>query len=145
MLREMNAWNNNHHFTEEIFRIPFIVLPTSLILHPDPGYVPAIVYAVLRMQGQFEHSSTKFNLGGLRYIIADNRYHRIHHSFEQGHWHKNFGSFTPLWDVIFGTARFPQRNEWPSVGLLEIDEPKTLSDFLWRPFRKRSLPAIPRA
>jgi sterol desaturase/sphingolipid hydroxylase (fatty acid hydroxylase superfamily) len=142
-LREMSAWNNNHHFTEEIFRIPFVVLPTSIILQPDPGYVPAIIYTVLRMQGQFEHSSTKCHLGILRYIIADNRYHRIHHSVEREHFNKNFGSFTPLWDMIFGTARLPQRKEWPNVGLAEIDEPKTLSDFLWRPFRKRSLHAMP--
>ena len=144
-LREMNAWNNNHHFTEEIVRVPFIVLPTSLFLQPDPGYVPAIIYVVLRMQGQFEHSSTKFNLGILRYIIADNKYHRIHHSLEHQHWNKNFGSFTPLWDMIFGTARFPQKKEWPNVGLPEICEPKTLSDFLWRPFRKQSLSATRRA
>src|SRR5882724_7635871 len=107
-LREMSAWNNNHHFTEEIFRIPFIVLPASLILQPDPGYVPPIIVAVLAMQAQFEHSSTKFNLGILRYVIADNRFHRIHHSLEQQHWNKNFGSFTLVWDIIFGTTRFPQ-------------------------------------
>ena len=28
-LQEMNAWNSNHHFTEEIFRMFFIVIPMS--------------------------------------------------------------------------------------------------------------------
>lgn len=136
-LREMNSWNNNHHFTEEIFRIPFVFIPLSLFFQGDPGYVPAIIIYILRIQGQFEHSSTKFNLGILRYIIPDNRYHRIHHSIEQKHWNKNFGFSTPLWDIIFGTVWFPQQNEWPNVGLPKIDEPKTLPDFLWRPFRKQ--------
>ncbi len=140
-LREMNAWNSNHHFTEEIFRIPFVAIPLSLLFQGDPGYVPAIIIYVMRMQGQFEHSSTKFNLGFLRYIIADNRYHRIHHSIEQRHWNKNFGFFTPLWDIIFGSVWFPQKKEWPNVGLPQIDEPKTLSDFLWRPFRNQSFTA----
>lgn len=134
-IREMSAVNCNHHFTEEIFRIPFVTLPISLFLQPNPGYVPAIIYTVLRIQGIYEHSASTFNLGVFRYIIADNKFHRIHHSIESHHWDKNFGSFTPFWDMVFGTAWFPQKNEWPNVGLSEVDEPKTVSEFLWRPFR----------
>ena len=139
-LREMSAFNSNHHFTEEIFRIPVVVIPLSLIVVPDAGYVPIIVATVLGMQGLYEHSATKLHLGPLRYVIADNRFHRIHHSLEPQHWHKNFGSFSTVWDVIFRTARMPRRNEWPQVGLADTPEPSSLSDFLWRPFRRQSRP-----
>jgi sterol desaturase/sphingolipid hydroxylase (fatty acid hydroxylase superfamily) len=134
-LREMNAWNSNHHFTEEIFRIPFMVIPTAILFRADPGYVPELIYIVIRLQGQFEHAATRFHLGPLRYVVADNRFHRIHHSIEQQHRDKNFGSFTPFWDMLFGTARFPRKNEWPETGLQDVEEPKTLADFLWRPFK----------
>jgi sterol desaturase/sphingolipid hydroxylase (fatty acid hydroxylase superfamily) len=134
-LREMNAWNSNHHFTEEIFRIPFVTLPLSLIISGDPGPVPLVVASILAMQGLYEHSTTKLGLGPIRYIISDNKYHRLHHSIETQHWNKNFGSFTPVWDILFGTARFTLRNEWPETGIPDQDEPKTIADFLVRPFK----------
>jgi sterol desaturase/sphingolipid hydroxylase (fatty acid hydroxylase superfamily) len=134
-LREMSAWNCNHHFTEEIFRVPFVVIPMSLLIGGDVGPVPLVVASVLAMQGLYEHSCIRFGLGPIKYIISDNRYHRIHHSVEPEHRDKNFGSFTPIWDVVFGTAWFP-KNEWPQTGIFDEAEPRTISDFLFRPFRR---------
>jgi sterol desaturase/sphingolipid hydroxylase (fatty acid hydroxylase superfamily) len=134
-IREMSAWNSYHHFTEKIFRIPFIAVPLSLIISPDAGHVPAAVTVILGMQALFEHSSTRVNLGSLRYLIADNRYHRIHHSIDPRHHGKNFGSFTSVWDQVFGTAHFPKPSEWPETGVFETAEPKRLRDFLFMPFR----------
>ena len=133
-LREMSAWNSNHHFTEEIFRIPFMVVPMTLLVQIDPGPVPVIMAVLLGMQGQYEHSHVKLHLGPLRRIVADNRYHRIHHSLERRHFDKNFGSFTSVWDQVFGTAYFPAKDEWPDTGLEAHDEPKNLREFLFRPF-----------
>lgn len=135
-LREMSAWNSAHHCTEEIFRIPFITLPMALLFHMEIGPVPLFMSVLMGMQGQFEHSHTRLNLGALRYVVADNCYHRIHHSLEERHWNKNFGSFTSVWDNLFGTAYFPAKNEWPDTGLAELDEPKTLSEYLFRPWKK---------
>jgi sterol desaturase/sphingolipid hydroxylase (fatty acid hydroxylase superfamily) len=134
-IREMSGWNSNHHFTEEIFRIPFVIIPMSLLIHFDPGYVPLVVWTLLAAHGQYVHSHTRLNFGPLRGIVADNRFHRIHHSIEQRHFDKNFGSFTGVWDMVFGTAYFPKKNEWPDTGLAEFDEPKTVRDFLFRPLR----------
>lgn len=137
-LREMNGVNSNHHFTEEIFRIPFITVPLTFLIGVNQGYVPAIVYTVIGLQGMYEHSSTKISLGWLRYVIADNRFHRIHHTINREDWGHNFGSFTSVWDTVFRTAKFPKKDEWPDVGMPGIDEPKSVSDFLWRPFRQRA-------
>lgn len=136
-LREMSAWNSNHHWTEEILRIPLVVIPMGLMFSFDSGAVPVIIFTILGAQGQFEHSATRINLGWFRYIIADNRFHRIHHSVEQEHHNKNFGSFSSIWDVVFRTARFPRKGEWPAVGLDHVDEPKTLREFLLMPFVRR--------
>jgi sterol desaturase/sphingolipid hydroxylase (fatty acid hydroxylase superfamily) len=135
-IREMSAWNSNHHVTEEIFRIPFVIIPASLLIHVDPGFAPALVWLLIGVQGQYIHSHTRLNLGPLRYVLADNHFHRIHHSAEQRHFDKNFGSFTSLWDTVFGTAHFPKRDEWPDTGIDEHDEPKTVGEYLFRPFRK---------
>lgn len=136
-LREMSAFNSNHHFSEEILRVPFIVVPMTFLIGVTTGPTLLMLTILIRMQGQFEHSCTKVNLGWLRYLVADNRFHRIHHSVQKEHWNRNFGSFMPLWDVVFRTATFPKRGEWPEVGLMEIDEPKSLKEFLFRPFLPR--------
>lgn len=135
-LQEMSAWNSNHHFTEEIFRIPFVVIPLSLLFHTESGYVPALIGLVLGLQGQYAHSNTKLHLGPVRYLIADNQYHRLHHSIEPKHYDRNFGSGTPVWDVLFRTAVFPKKGEWPATGVTGVSEPTTLRDFLLMPFRK---------
>jgi sterol desaturase/sphingolipid hydroxylase (fatty acid hydroxylase superfamily) len=135
-IREMSAWNSTHHVTEEILRIPFMIVPLSLLVHLDPGYAPALVWLLIGVQGQYIHSHTRLNLGPLRYVVADNRFHRIHHSVERRHYDKNFGSFTSVWDTVFGTAHFPARDEWPDTGVDEHDQACTLGEYLFRPFRK---------
>lgn len=136
-IREMNAFNSYHHWTEEILRIPFVVIPSAILFKFEQGYLPAIVFTIIGFQGIFEHSNTKLNLGAFRYIVADNRFHRIHHSIERRHWDKNFGSFCPIWDILFRTAVFPAKGQWPEVGVDGVDEPKGLRDFLFMPFRRR--------
>lgn len=135
-LEEMNAFNSNHHFTEELLRIPFVTIPISLLISLNPGYVPWLFAFLMGWQGIYEHSATKIHLGPLRHIIPDNRFHRIHHSVEKRHFNKNFGSASAIWDILFGTAYFSQKDEWPDVGLSSKKQPKTVREFLFRPFKR---------
>jgi sterol desaturase/sphingolipid hydroxylase (fatty acid hydroxylase superfamily) len=137
-LEEMSVFNSNHHFTEEIFRIPFITIPISLLFSFNQGYVPWLWAFLLGWQGIYEHSSTRLNFGWFRYIVPDNRYHRIHHSKERKHFDKNFGSGSALWDIIFGTVYHPKKDEWPEVGLEKMKEAATVRQFLFRAFRRES-------
>jgi sterol desaturase/sphingolipid hydroxylase (fatty acid hydroxylase superfamily) len=133
-IKDLSAWNSNHNFTELIFRLPLIALPMNLLVHVGTGPVPSMVYVLLGMQGQFEHSATRLHFGFLRYLFADNRFHRIHHSIEAQHRDRNFGAMTSIWDSLFGTAYFPRHDEWPDVGVSGIDPPVRVSDYLLRPF-----------
>jgi sterol desaturase/sphingolipid hydroxylase (fatty acid hydroxylase superfamily) len=144
-LREMGALNNNHHILEDLFRLPFVTLPLTL-LQFDPGYVPAIALALIGVQPIFEHACTRVHLGPLRYVFGDPRFHRIHHSLERRHWHVNFGSFTTIWDSLFGTAFFPTKGEWPEVGLDDQMEPLTAREFVLQPFtRQKRIPEASKA
>lgn len=138
-IEEMSAINSNHHFSEEIFRIPFITVPMTLLFKVEQGVVPAVIFTIIGLQGMYEHSCTKFHLGWFRYVIADNRFHRIHHSVIREQWGHNYGSFLPFWDIIFRTAIFPKKHEWPDVGVPGVPEPRTLREFLWMPFRRRTV------
>jgi sterol desaturase/sphingolipid hydroxylase (fatty acid hydroxylase superfamily) len=129
-IRELNAINSYHHITEELVRLPLIALPMAVIF--GAGRLPEFTALgiVSALAGFFIHSPTRFHLGWLRYVIGDNRYHRIHHSLEPRHFGKNFAAFFPIWDVVFGTAYFPERDEWPATGLADQAEPATLGAYL---------------
>jgi sterol desaturase/sphingolipid hydroxylase (fatty acid hydroxylase superfamily) len=92
---------------------------------------------LLQLQASFIHSSSRIDLGPLRLFLCDNRFHRIHHSVEERHFDKNFGAFTTLWDRLFGTAWFPEKDEWPETGLAEIDQPRSLRRWFDLPARLR--------
>lgn len=136
-IRDLNAWSNYSHFMEAIFRIPFVVLPTTFLIAVDSGYVPPAVAFLLTMQGTYAHSCTKVHLGPLRYLIVDNHFHRAHHAID-GVGATNFGNFTSLWDILFGTAGFPKAGEWPETGLVDVEEPKSVSQFLFAPFKRKT-------
>jgi sterol desaturase/sphingolipid hydroxylase (fatty acid hydroxylase superfamily) len=135
-IREMNAFNCNHHISEDLLRLPFLGIPLTLMQF-DTGAVPAVAIFLLGIQPIFEHSSTRLHLGPLRYLIGDPRFHRIHHSIERRHWNVNFGSFTTIWDSLFRTAVFPERGQWPVVGLEDVLEPKSTWNYVMQPFRRK--------
>lgn len=134
-IREMSAWNCNHHVAEDLMRLPFVTLPLVLFQF-DSGVVPAVALALIAAQPTFEHSCMKLHLGPLRYVFGDPRFHRLHHSIERQHWDANFGSFTTIWDQLFRTAKFPKKGEWPEVGLEDQPEPQTIREFVLRPFQR---------
>ena len=133
---EMSAINSYHHVAEDLFQYVAVTVPLALLLGVASGPVPWLLIVVLNSHTYFIHSSARVNIGPLRYLFTDNRLHRIHHSQEARHLNRNFATTTPLWDVVFGTAYFPQPGEWPHVGLSDIAEPKSLRDFLLLPFRR---------
>jgi sterol desaturase/sphingolipid hydroxylase (fatty acid hydroxylase superfamily) len=134
-ITEMSATSSYHHFTEDLFQFTAVTVPMAFLLGVEQGPVPWIVLTVASTHAYFVHSSANINIGPLRYVIGDNRFHRIHHSLEARHFNRNFGTITPLWDVLFGTAWFPKADEWPKVGLADVPEPTTMRDYLLMPFQ----------
>jgi sterol desaturase/sphingolipid hydroxylase (fatty acid hydroxylase superfamily) len=128
-IEELNATNCYHHATEALFRIPFIILPLALVIEmkvPDMF----IIAAVPTVWGQFVHSNSRISLGPFSYLFAGPRFHRIHHSLVMEHRNKNFASFFPIFDVLFGTAYFPRSGEMFKTGLTDKAEPRTIAEYL---------------
>jgi len=134
-IEEMSAVSSYHHVAEEFMQYLAVVIPIALFLKIDAEAVPWLVTTLVATHNYFIHSSMNVNIGPLRYIFADNHYHRIHHSLEPKHFNRNFSTATPLWDFLFGTAYFP-KGEWPKTGLAEVPEPRSVKDYLAMPFRK---------
>jgi sterol desaturase/sphingolipid hydroxylase (fatty acid hydroxylase superfamily) len=133
-ITELSVTSSYHHVAEDFFQFVAVTLPMAWLLSAVPGPVPWIAIVGVSTYFQFIHSSTKLHIGPLRYIVCDNRYHRIHHSIEPQHINRNFGTVTPLWDVLFGTNHFPRADEWPDVGLTDVAEAQTLREYLLMPF-----------
>jgi len=113
----------------------FLVLLPLSILNFNSLYVPLAVTLALGVLNAVSHSSSDFHFGPFRHILIDNRFHRIHHSLEPRHFDRNFGVIFSIWDRLFGTAYFPEKDEWPSVGVAGKAQPRSLAEYLWMPFR----------
>ena len=53
----------------------------------------------------------------------------------------NFALSFPFWDVLFATAYFPKRSEYPRTGLADVPEPRSVGEYLFSPImsqRERS-------
>lgn len=137
-IRELNAWNCTHHFSESILGLPFTTLPVLAVITLRQGSMPGPIDFIWSLQPLFIHSSTWLHLGPLRYLIADSRFHRIHHSVESQHFDRNFGGFSTVWDQIFSTAFMPQPGEIPATGLADLSPASGVVDYVVMPFRSRA-------
>jgi hypothetical protein len=67
------------------------------------------------------------------------QYHRIHHSVEPQHLNKNFCRIFPVFDVIFGTAWRPGKDEFPVTGLMPRETATGFLDGIIWPVRHKLL------
>ena len=82
------------------------------------GFSPLSVqlyFALYSVLITYHHSTHGYSLGWLDWLIISPAYHRQHHRTEGG---GNYGAALTFWDVVFGTARWPERGaERAAVGL----------------------------
>jgi len=123
--RELNGINALDHFSDPFFALPAMFLPSIVLFSFDNGGPwPYVLTQLVWLHGIFDHAATRLNIGRyLRFLVADNRYHRVHHSRDPAHFDKNFSTRFTLWDWLFGTAYFPKRGE--SLGAVGIDDAPT--------------------
>lgn len=137
---ELHAANDIGHPLQVVFGLLFVSIPLSLIQVDGPE-APALVGFFVFFLSYFIHSPTRLHFGPLRWLLVDNRFHRIHHSIEERHFDKNFAVCFSIWDRLFGTAYDPAPDEWPDVGLFDIPPPRTITDYLMLPLRRHAAPA----
>jgi sterol desaturase/sphingolipid hydroxylase (fatty acid hydroxylase superfamily) len=130
--RELCANSNFTHFSHSFLMAVFYGVPMSL-LTPDPLSIAPVLAVVLGWNA-YLHSPIRLSVGPLRWLLADNRFHRIHHSTDRRHFDRNFGTFLSIWDVAFGTAYWANPDEWPKTGLPDRGEIDSVGDVLLRPF-----------
>lgn len=129
----MNAFTAQRgHFTETLVSPLFVAIPTAMLFQLPPvtiGILSLIPYAYLF----FAHANVRADFGPLWWLLISPDYHRIHHSIELRHRDKNFTNWFPIWDLLFGTAYLPEKDECPETGVEGV-QVKTIAQALWLPF-----------
>jgi sterol desaturase/sphingolipid hydroxylase (fatty acid hydroxylase superfamily) len=87
-----------------IFKVPPEILTTVALIYLVPD-------------GLLTHLNVRWSLGRFSVVINNPQWHRIHHSLEPQHFNRNFCKMLPMFDVIFGTAWKPGKDEFPATGL----------------------------
>lgn len=96
-----------------ILYAPVLILFGSISVHAVAAFI------MFRLWGFVNHANVRVRLGPATIAIAGPQWHRIHHSVKPEHHGRNFATFFPLIDVIFGTYYAPAPDEYPETGLSE--------------------------
>lgn len=117
--REMSFWSDNrNHLLDDVLRDSILVL-VALLVGIAPGQFVAVV-AVTQLIESLSHANTRLSFGrwGSRVLVGP-QFHRSHHRMGAGHESRgagslgghNFAVLFPVWDLLFGSARFDDRYE----------------------------------
>jgi sterol desaturase/sphingolipid hydroxylase (fatty acid hydroxylase superfamily) len=94
------------------------VFPILGIVFKVPREVVMPIVLLYFLPDGFAHTNIRLSLGRFGLLLNNPQYHRVHHSIEPQHQNKNFCKMLPLFDVIFGTAWKPGKDEFPATGLV---------------------------
>ncbi len=113
--RELNVLSDlRNHPLEQIVKETAHVL--TFILFGAPLTLTAAYPLIRSSFTRFYHANIRTNLGWLRFVLVTPQSHRVHHSVEERHRDKNFGTTFCIWDRLFGTA-YLDCTEYPVTGI----------------------------
>jgi sterol desaturase/sphingolipid hydroxylase (fatty acid hydroxylase superfamily) len=120
---------------ETLIQGPLATIPLAILfkLNPSQG---AITGAMFTAWVVLLHTNIRLHLGPVAVLFNGPQGHRIHHSRLREHYDQNFAAFFPIWDVLFGTYHYPQRDEYPLTGVHGEKEVQTLLEAATLPFRE---------
>ncbi len=140
---EFNVVTGNRiHFLDETFAELFKIMPLTLLGLPPTVY--AAIRATKLVADFWQHSAIPWDYGWVgRWLLYSPVGHRIHHSYEEEHWDKNFGNILVIWDRMFKTW-YDQGRVNEAIGLPDnpFNRGSVVQDWLlgyklfWTEFRK---------
>ena len=135
--RQMTMWTDNrNHLLDDLLRDSLFVL-LALGVGVPPGQFVAIV-ALTQLVESLSHANLRLGFGPLRWLLVSPRYHRLHHAVGIGHESggqgtlggHNFAVLFPVWDMLFGTARFEETRQ--PTGIRDQLEGRDYGHGFWR-------------
>ena len=103
---EMDVTTSHRHHPFEAVLVALLTLPVTLLL--GAPLVALLIYIHLRIAiSLFSHANIllpRWLDGVLRLVIVTPDFHRLHHASEQRFTDSNYGTITPWFDYLFGSA-----------------------------------------
>ena len=139
---ELNFFTDyRYHVVEYFVRHTILSIPFSVLTFDTPTIV--IVSLMTGWCSKFYHGNIRANLGLLKYLLVTPQSHRVHHSKENKHRDKNFGSILSVWDYLFGT-QYRDYDEYPDTGIRDdafpMEGARQWSDLLVTPIIQMAYP-----
>ena len=105
-----------HHWTESLFRVPFIYIPFAVLFDLSPAKTGLLAFFAAYW-AYFKHANLRLPLGRFSWLFVGPQVHRVHHSRLPEHQDKNFAAYFPVYDILFKTYYRPHAEEFPPTGL----------------------------
>jgi sterol desaturase/sphingolipid hydroxylase (fatty acid hydroxylase superfamily) len=112
--RQMTMWTDNRNHLLDAVIVDLVLVQIGHAIGVAPGQFVAVV-ALSQLIESLSHANVRLPFGWLgERLMVSPHFHRIHHSLGLGHESNgkgtlgghNFSVLLPVWDVLFGTARF---------------------------------------
>ncbi|WP_296381015.1 sterol desaturase family protein [Winogradskyella sp.] len=136
---------NRHHPIESIIRFSFTLL--GILVVGTPIALVMMYQAMSLIFTQFTHANLKISKGldkVLSYVIVSPDMHKIHHHYRLPYTDSNYGNILSIWDHIFGTYMYMERENLIYGVDVFPDEKKNsnIKDLLKQPFQKYEKPTL---
>jgi sterol desaturase/sphingolipid hydroxylase (fatty acid hydroxylase superfamily) len=123
--RRVTVWSDdrNHILDDLLVNLVLAVFAQMVGVQPDDF---VLILIVGRLVESWSHANLDMSFGrwGARLLVAP-RFHRLHHAradAREPHIHDhNFAPVFPVWDMLFGTARFDSQLRPTGVDDAEVD------------------------
>jgi sterol desaturase/sphingolipid hydroxylase (fatty acid hydroxylase superfamily) len=117
--REMTLWTDDRNHVLDGLLLALWEAVVALLIGV-PGELFFGVVLVTRGVESLSHANVRLGFGRLGdRLLVSPHYHRVHHGIGVGHEGSargcNFATLFPVWDVLFGTARFG--GDYPATGI----------------------------
>jgi sterol desaturase/sphingolipid hydroxylase (fatty acid hydroxylase superfamily) len=124
------------HLLNLVWHMPIVFLFGALSPHALAGFL------LFRCWGFVNHANVRLGFGPLTGVIAGPQWHRIHHSIDPHHRDRNFATFFPFIDRLFGTYYAPAVGEYPATGLDEAEPHSFVGQATYAPLANWSARAL---
>lgn len=136
---------NRHHPIESVIRFTFTLFGVFFV-----GTPIALVFLYQSMSlvfTQFTHANIKMSKGFdkvLSYVIVSPDMHKTHHHYRLPYTDSNYGNIFSIWDRLFGTYLYLDREKLVYGVDVFPDEAKNsnIKDLLKQPFQKYEKPTL---
>jgi sterol desaturase/sphingolipid hydroxylase (fatty acid hydroxylase superfamily) len=108
--RHLNCWTNDRDSFVDDFLEAVIFRIVAMLIGASPTEYAGVIL-IGQLLESLSHTNVRISFGNIfDKVFVDPRYHRLHHMLDDpeypGRQNCNFSFIFPLWDILFGTARY---------------------------------------